>query len=165
MAKKLDINLQNLPPAARIAIALVPTVLIIVLFFFFSYKPKASEIKKLKAEIVSQEKEIAKNEAKVAKLTEIRKKYKELEFSLKVLSQQLPEEKEVSDLLKQISDLGVGSGLATKLWKPGAKQTHPSNIVYVIPVSVKMSGTYHKTLWVLGYTVIPVFHRYSLILT
>ena len=144
MAKKININLQNLPPAARIAIALVPTVLIIVLFFFLSYKPKAAEIKKFKADIISQEKEIAKNEAKVAKLSEIKEKYKELEFSLKLLSQQLPEEKEVSDLLKQISDHGVKSGLSIKLWKPGSKQVHPSNIVYVIPVSVKMSGTYHN---------------------
>lgn len=144
MAKKLNINLHNLSPVVRIAIALIPTIIIIVFFYFVSYKPNADTIKALKAEIVAQEKEIAKNEAKVAKLPEVKKRYAELEYSLKVLSLQLPEEKEVSNLLKQISDYGVKSGLQIKLWKPGARKNHPSNIVYVIPVDVTMSGTYHN---------------------
>lgn len=144
MAKKLNINMQNLPPVARIAIALIPTIIIAVIFYFGAYKPNSDKIKKLKADIVAQEKEIAKNEAKVAKLPELKKRYAELEYGLKLLSQQLPEEKEVSSLLKQISDYGVRSGLHISLWKPGQRQNHPSNIVYVIPVGVTMSGTYHN---------------------
>jgi type IV pilus assembly protein PilO len=143
MAKKININLQNLPPVARIAIALIPTVIIVIAFYFIAYKPNANKIKRLKTDIVAQEKEIAKNEAKVAKLPVLKKRYAELEYSIKVLSQQLPEEKEVSNLLKQISDYGVKSGLKIKLWKPGAKAKHPSNIVYVMPVDVKMTGMYH----------------------
>jgi type IV pilus assembly protein PilO len=144
MAKKININLQNLPPAARVAIALVPGIIIIVLFYFIAYSPNSKEIKKLKSDIVSQQKQIAKDEAKVAKLDEIKKRYKQLEFSLKVLSQQLPEENEVSNLLKKISDKGLQSGLRIDLWKPGARSKHKSKIVYVIPVSVKMEGTYHN---------------------
>jgi type IV pilus assembly protein PilO len=144
MAKKLNINMQNLPPVARIAIALIPTVVIAVAFYFVAYKPNSGKIKKLNADIVAQEKEIAKNEAKVAKLPEVKKRYAELEYSLKILSQQLPEENEVSDLLKKISDYGVKSGLQILLWKPGPRKTHPSNIVYTVPVSVNMAGTYHN---------------------
>ncbi|GBD98542.1 Pilus assembly protein, PilO [bacterium BMS3Abin07] len=144
MAQKTKINIQNLPPAARIAIALVPVIIIIAVFFFLFYKPKTAQINKLKSEIVAQEKEIAKDQAMVEKLPELKKRYAELEYSLKVLSMQLPEESAVSDLLKQISDYGVESGLTITLWKPGAKAKHPSGIVNVIPVSVKMVGTYHK---------------------
>ena len=143
MATKKKINLQNLPSSVRIIIAVVPAILIVVLFFFLVYKPKSAEIKKLKAEIVAQEQEIAKNEAKVAKLPELKKKYAALEFSLKVLSVQLPEEKEISDLLKKLSDVAVKSGLSITLWKPGAKAVHGSRIVYEIPVNVNMSGSYH----------------------
>jgi type IV pilus assembly protein PilO len=63
------------------------------------------------------------------------------------LKLQLPEEKEVSTLLKQVSDLGIRSGLHIMLWKPEQKKTHPSGIVYVIPVKVELTGSYHS----LGY--------------
>jgi len=144
MAKQLKINLQNLPPAARIAVALIPAVVIIVIFYFLVYSANAKEIRRLKTKIVGQEKEIAKNEAKIAKLPEVKKKYAELEFRLKVLSQQLPEEKEISNLLKQISDQAVKSGLSIRLWKPSARTKHSTNVVYVIPVKVTMSGTFHS---------------------
>ncbi|UCG78140.1 MAG: type 4a pilus biogenesis protein PilO [Nitrospirota bacterium] len=144
MAKKLNLNLQNLPPAARIGIALIPTIIIIVVFFFFFYKPNSEKIKKLDTEILAQGKEIDKLEAKVAKIDIIKARYKELEFSLKVLAQQLPEENEVSGLLKQISDRALQSGLSINLWKPGKRSRHKSGIVFSIPVSVSMNGTYHN---------------------
>jgi len=63
------------------------------------------------------------------------------------LKEQLPVEKEISSLLKQVSDLGTAAGLNIKSWRPGAKATHPSGIVYQIPVAVDVEGTYHN----LGY--------------
>ena len=63
------------------------------------------------------------------------------------LKEKLPEEKEISSLLKQVSDLGIASGLTIKSWKTGQKATHSSGIVYEIPVSVDVEGTYHN----LGY--------------
>ena len=49
--------------------------------------------------------------------------------------------------MKQVSDLGIAAGLNIKSWKPGPKTTHTSGIVYEIPVSVDVEGTYHN----LGY--------------
>lgn len=144
MAKKVDINLQKLPTPAKIGIIAGVMVLIIALSYFVLYKPKLQEIKRLETTISNQQKEIAKNEAKVAKLPELKKLYAELETSLKILSAQLPEEKEVSNLLKQVSDYGTNSGLNFTYWKPGGKSLHQSGIVYVIPVDMKMNGTYHS---------------------
>jgi type IV pilus assembly protein PilO len=63
------------------------------------------------------------------------------------LKLQLPEENEVSTLLKQTSDLCIASGLKVQLWKPEKRKTHPSGIVYEIPVKVELAGGYHN----LGY--------------
>lgn len=144
MAKKLDINLQKLPTPAKIGIIAGVVLIIIALSYFLLYKPKLKEIKQLEVTISNQQKEIAKNEAKVAKLPELKKLYAELDASLKILSAQLPEEKEVSNLLKQVSDYGTNSGLNFTYWKPGAKKMHQSGIVYVVPVDMKMEGTYHS---------------------
>ncbi|MGW8179721.1 MAG: type 4a pilus biogenesis protein PilO [bacterium] len=144
MARQLAMKLQSLNTGVKITIIVGILAVIIGVSFFLLLKPRMDTIKMLEVEIGKQEKEIAKNEAKVAKLDELKKRYAELEYSLKLLATQLPEEKEISNLLKQVSDYGTKSGLTITLWKPETKKVHPSGIVYEIPVNVKMTGTYHS---------------------
>jgi len=144
MAKKLDINFQKLPTPAKIGILVGVVGLIVLLSYLLLFKPQFRQIRSLTNLISNQQKEILNYEAKVAKLPELKKRYAELESSLKILATQLPEEKEISNLLKQVSDYGTKSGLNFTYWKPGGKTTHPSGIVYMTPVDMKMRGTYHN---------------------
>ncbi len=93
------------------------------------------------------ENEIAKSQSKVGMLPQLILENEKLRKKLTELQQQLPEEKEVSSLLKQVSDLGIKSGLKISFWKPEQKRTHTSGIVYEIPVKVELFGSYHN----LGY--------------
>jgi type IV pilus assembly protein PilO len=147
MALKVNINFKNLPPYIKVILASLPSALIIVLVVFLLLAPKNKEIKALDTKISAQENEIAKNQAKVAKLPELTLENEKLRARLNELKQQLPEEKEVSTLLKQVSDLCIRSGLKISLWKPEQRKTHSSGIVYEIPVKVELSGSYHS----LGY--------------
>jgi|Deesub1362B_J571_1020462.scaffolds.fasta_scaffold00273_17 type IV pilus assembly protein PilO len=144
MALKLKINLENVPKWGRYAIAIGIPVAIILLYFLFYYKPKQEEITKLKKIVVNQEKEIANAETKLRKLPELKRRYNILKSEFEDLKRQLPEEREISGLLKQVSDLGVESGLIIKYWKPAKKRLHSSRIVYEIPVKVEMMGSYHN---------------------
>ncbi len=144
MALKLKIDLKAVPKQAQYAIAIGLPVLLIVLFFFFDYKPKTAEIKKLRNAIAKQEKEISKAETMLRKLPTLKAQYEQRKMELAELKRRLPEEKEVSTLLKQVSDLGIKSGLSIKLWKPANRRLHPSGIVYEIPVKVEMVGSYHR---------------------
>lgn len=144
MALKLGINLNNLSPIARNVLTVLPSIIIIVLAIFLLILPRDREIKRLNAEITQQENEIAKDQAKAAKLDILRKENERLRERLEELKLQLPEEKEVSGLLKQVSDLGIKSGLRIILWKPEQKRDHPSGIIYEIPVNVELSGSYHN---------------------
>ena len=60
------------------------------------------------------------------------------------LKEQLSEEKEVSILLRQVSELGRGSGLEILLWKPEPKKTNPEGLYVEIPVRVEVMAQYHK---------------------
>lgn len=144
---KLIPDMKKLPAYAKILIGSVPSVIIIVLVIFLLIVPKNKEIKVLEGKISQQEDEIAKDEAKAAKLPELTLENERLRKRLSELKQQLPEEKEVSTLLKQVSDLALRAGLKISLWRPEAKKVHPSGIVYEIPVRVELSGSYHN----LGY--------------
>lgn len=144
MALKLKIDIMTLPPAARIVLTILPSVIITAIVVIFLILPKDKEIKRLNLEITKQENEIAKDQAKAAKLDILRKENERLQRRLDELKLQLPEEREVSGLLKQVSDLGIKSGLKIILWKPEQKKDHPSGIIYEIPFNVELSGSYHN---------------------
>jgi type IV pilus assembly protein PilO len=143
MAIKM-INLRNLPPIGKAVLALLPSLIIAVLAIFLLILPKHKEIKRLNAEITKQESEIAKDQTKVLKLVMLRLENDRLKRRLEELKLQLPEEKEVSGLLKQISDLSINSGLKIMSWKPEQRKDYRSGVVYEIPVSVELSGGYHS---------------------
>jgi len=145
MALKLDI--KTLPLYAKAIIALLPSIIIVALVLFLVINPKMKQIKILETKIDKQNNEIAASQAKAAKLEMLKMENDRLVARITELKEQLPEEKEISSLLKQVSDMGISAGLEIKSWKPSPKVTHPSGIVYEIPVSVSVEGTYHN----LGY--------------
>ena len=145
MALKLDI--KTLPIYAKTIIAVLPSIIIIALVLFLAINPKLKQIKVLEAKIDKQNNEIAASQAKAAKLEMLKMENERLVARINELKEQLPEEKEISSLLKHVSDMGISAGLEIKSWKPSPKVTHPSGIVYEIPVSVSVEGTYHN----LGY--------------
>lgn len=147
MALKININIKNLPPYAKILLTSIPSLIIIIAVFIIFISPERKEIKALEVKIAAQENEIAKDLTKAEKLPELTLENERLRKRLDELKQQLPEEKEISTLLKQVSDLCIGSGLKVALWKPEQKRTHSSGIVYEIPVKVELTGSYHS----LGY--------------
>jgi type IV pilus assembly protein PilO len=144
MALKLNINMSTLPTAAKVAIALLPSIVIAALVVILLILPKHKEIQKLKVEITKQENDIAKDQVKAAKLATLKAENEKLQRRLDEMKLQLPEEREVSGLLRQVSDLGIKSGLKIILWKPEQKKDHPSGTIYEIPVAVELSGSYHN---------------------
>ncbi|MBI5639031.1 MAG: type 4a pilus biogenesis protein PilO [Nitrospirae bacterium] len=141
MALKLD--LKTLPSYVRVILSLLPSVIVAVAIIMLAITPKQKEIKVLDKKIDEQNNQIAESQAKGAKLEILMRENERLLNRLNELKEQLPEEKEISSLLKQVSDLSISAGLEMKSWKPSQKVMHSSGIVYEIPVSVSVSGTYH----------------------
>lgn len=139
----IKINMKTLPVYVKAIIAVLPAIIIIALVIILAVMPKQKEIKRLDATIDGQNNKIAESQAKAAKLDVLKKENERLIKRMNELKEQLPEEKEISSLLKQVSDLSIASGLELKTWKPGPKKPHSSGIVDEIPVSVNVNGTYH----------------------
>ena len=144
MAKKINIDIRNIPKPARIAIAIIPAVIAIALVVFLSILPKNKEVEKFRKEIAEQEKQISKTKTMAGRLEDLKVENKRLKVNLKELKEYLPEEDEISSLLKQVSDLGFEAGLDILTWKPAAKKSHESGIVSAFPVSVNLTGSYHN---------------------
>lgn len=142
--KRPNIDLNSLPQQQKqLLIVGLPLLITAIIGYFVCY-PLYEEMDKLQAEIKKQTEEISSAKLKAANLNRFKDEYNRLTAELKVLEQLLPEEKEVSGLLKKVSELGTKSDLQVLKWKPKDKTLHPSKEVYEIPVEVEMRGLYHS---------------------
>jgi len=140
VAKKIDLN--ALPKPVRLAIMIGLPLVIAIVSFLLLINPKIKVMNKLETEINKQRAEIADKRAKAERLDLLIKENEPLKKRLAELLEQLPEEKEVSSLLREVSQFGQNAGLEITLWKPAEKKTHSSNIVYEIPVTIEAMGTF-----------------------
>ncbi len=137
-------SLKNIPFHFQVIISVLPSLLLIGAFFYFIYLPKEKEIDGLDLKITELNVEIADGEEKIKRLDALMAENKILKRRLAELRKQLPEEKEVSVLLKQISELGLKSGLDIILWKPEPRKTDPEGLYVEIPVAVEVMTGYHQ---------------------
>ncbi len=146
----MDINIhkinkiKNLPFHFQGLIVALPSVILILLFVFLIFMPKSNEAEILNSKIIKLNKEIVSSESKIKRLDALIIENSSLKRKLARLQEQLPEEKEVSGLLKQISELGLKSGLEILLWKPQARKTDPQGLYVEIPVNVEVLTAYHE---------------------
>jgi type IV pilus assembly protein PilO len=138
------IDIRNLPKPVKVAVAIVPSIILVVSVYFMVIKPKYATIEKLKGEIAKQEQDISKAQSMVARLEELKVENARLKAELKILEEYLPAEKEISSLLKQVEELVRESELQLLSWNPSAKRRHSSGIVYEVPVSISLNGSYHN---------------------
>lgn len=143
MQKHLN-KIKTLPVYVQAIIAALPSIILIGLFVFFIFIPKNDDITALKTKVTKLDAEIRSGEEKVKRLDALIVENEMLKKKLATLKEQLPEEKEVSVLLKQVSELGLRSGLEIRLWKPEARKTSPEGLYVEIPVRVEVMAQYHK---------------------
>ena len=137
-------KIRTLPVYVQVLIAAAPSLIFIIVFIFLIYMPKNKQIAVLQDKLTKIEGEILRSEAKIKRLDSLIAENKKLKKRLAELRRQLPEEKEVSILLKQISELGLQSGLEILLWKPQPKRVDPEGLYVEIPVKVQVLTHYHS---------------------
>lgn len=137
-------KLQKIPTKTRMVAFFVMIGIAVVLFIWQVHIPKSNEIRKLDTDIAALQVKIKENAEKIRKLDQLKAEVKSLQERLKVLTEQLPPESEVSGLLRQIQGLVNKSGLTLKLWKPDKRRPHASGMYEEIPISLKLTGGYHN---------------------
>jgi len=137
-------KLQKIPTKTRAGAFAGLIITLVVLFIWQVHIPKTAEIRKLDEDIAQQQAKIRENAAKIRQLDQLRAEVKSLHERLKILTEQLPPESEVSGLLRQIQGLVNKAGLSLKLWKPDRRRLHASGMYEEIPITLKLTGGYHN---------------------
>lgn len=135
-------RLLDLPTGQRLLIYIGIALSIVVFYVFVFYLPLSQEIGDKQQTINSLKQE----QAKLQKLVSDRGKKQaavvEAEGRFNQVRAQLPEEKEIPELLRQVSNLGSESGLEVVLFrqKPEAFQ----DLYAEVPVEMAVRGGYHQ---------------------
>jgi type IV pilus assembly protein PilO len=137
-------NILERPTGQKVAILVVMIILITALYYSFLYSPRAEEVAKLSDSV-----EIARNEKMVktqksANLPRLRKDLLQIDAELKLAVAQLPDKKEIADLLSGISEKAQQSGLDVLLFRPRAE--HFQDFYAEVPVDITVKGNFHNTV-------------------
>lgn len=115
--------------------------LLAVLYWYFLYQPYSEEMAALQERITSKQQTVEKYQKIAAQLETFRIQVSELEARLHALLRELPESREIPGMIRQISDLGVRTGLQISLIKPMLEQR--KEFYAEIPIQVRVKGQYH----------------------
>lgn len=143
MNQLLD-NILERPKAQKIGILGVTIILIVGLYYSFLYIPRSDEIAKLVDSV-----EIARNEKmvkaqKAANLPRLRKDLQQLDAELKKAVAQLPDKREIADLLRTISTKAQQAGLVVLLFRP--RPENYQDFYAEVPVDISVKGNFRNTV-------------------
>jgi type IV pilus assembly protein PilO len=133
--------LGNIPAQYRWVMVAALPVLLAVSYWYFLYSPTAEEIASLEQQIQRQSQTLSDYKKVAADYDSFAKEVQNLELELTKALAQLPDSKEIPDLIRQVSDLVVRSGLEITLLRPQPEQLH--EYYADVPVTLRMTGTYH----------------------
>jgi type IV pilus assembly protein PilO len=137
-------NILERSAAQKVGILAVTVILAAALFYSFLYSPRADELAKLSDSV-----EIARNEKmvktqKAANLARLRKDLQQLDAALKLAVAQLPDKKEIAELLSGISAKAQEAGLDVLLFRPRAEAFQ--EFYAEVPVDITVKGSFHNTV-------------------
>src|SRR5437899_1751678 len=100
--------------------AMIPGLLVVlgVAFWYFLYEPQAEEIARVEEQVAQKRRTLENARSVAAKYDTFKANVAELEGKLHETLLQLPKRQEIPDLIRQISDLGVRTGLQISLLRP-----------------------------------------------
>ena len=135
-------NIGNWPQNAKIVFCAVITLLILILAYFLLIRGKQEELKGLESQEVQLRQDFEREQAKAANLEPLKQQLAQMEQVLQQMLRQLPSKTEMPDLIIDISQTALSSGLTNELFQPGPET--PREFYAEKPISLRMVGNYHQ---------------------
>lgn len=141
MALTMD-SILKLPTPKKVLILVAILVAIAGLYLYALIIPIQDELKVAKRELSKLEQELNNSKAIARELPKFKEQVGRLNEELKNALTQLPNEKEIPEILKTISSLGKESGLEFTLFRP--KPEAPQQFYANVPIELVALGNYHN---------------------
>ena len=145
-----DIDLNNLdlsnigswPLLVKGVIVAVVAVAVLAAGYFLDIQAQQENLDRIISKENRLKSDFEVKQAKAANLEAYKAQMVEMKDSFGAMIRQLPSKTEVEDLLVDISQTGLASGIEFQLFKP-LKERH-IEFYAELPITLKMTGTYHQ---------------------
>jgi type IV pilus assembly protein PilO len=141
MALSMD-SILKLPTPKKAIILVVILCVIAGLYLYLFFMPQREELNFAKGELSKLTKELSESRAITRDLEKFKGQVEKLNEELKQALTQLPNEKEIPEILKNISSLGKESNLEFTLFRPRPEE--PQQFYAKVPIELVASGSYHN---------------------
>lgn len=137
-------KLYSVPAWQRYAVMFGVSIIVVVAFYFVVITDKVETLTKLDTDLSTINQEVTTNESLEKNEGVLKAKIEELEAAKRKAARQLPSDKEIPELLEQVSKLGTERGLEFLTFKP---QGEAMREYYAeVPVSLEVTGKFHDVL-------------------
>jgi type IV pilus assembly protein PilO len=137
-------QILRLPRQQKVGILAGLILFLLILGYFYVYLPSDDKLAKLSEEVVSVRSDRDKKRALSANLPKLQKELQEWDSKLKAAVAQLPDRKEIPDLLSSLSTKAREAGLEILLFRPRAENFQ--EFYAEIPVDIVVRGGFFNAV-------------------
>lgn len=148
MSKKINIkeldfnNIGGWPQQAKIGLCVILAVLIVGLSWWLFVRDKRDTLESLERTETELRGTFETRQGRASNLEPLKLQLAEMEQQLQQMLRQLPSKTEMPDLIVDISQTALATGITNELFQPGPEQ--PREFYAEKPISLRMVGSYHQ---------------------
>lgn len=141
--KDLDFRTaSSWPNEVKYAACVFLVFIIALLAWFLIISGKRDEYLGLAAEEATLRQEFENEQGKAANLEPLKQQLADMELILQKMLRQLPSKNDMPDLIVDVSQEALSSGITNELFQPGPEE--PKDFYAEKPIAIRMVGTYHQ---------------------
>ena len=141
--RELDFNnIGQWPQNAKIGLCAVIALVILLLAWLLFVRDKRTELEGLQGQETELRTEFETKQGRAANLEPLKQQLAQMEQQLQQMLRQLPSKTEMPDLIVDISQTALATGIQNELFQPGP-ETAPEFYAEK-PIALRMVGTYHQ---------------------
>ncbi|KPN21154.1 fimbrial protein [Xanthomonas sp. Mitacek01] len=141
--RELDLNnTGSWPREYKIGACILIGLLIFFLLWYVITREKGDELTNLESQESTLRSEFETKQGKAANLEPLKQQLAQMEQQLQQMLRQLPSKTEMPDLIVDISQTAIATGIQNDLFKPGEEV--PREFYAEQPIALRMVGTYHQ---------------------
>lgn len=140
-----DLNFQNTgswPREYKLGFCAIIVVVIVGLAWWLFVRDKTDELSNLERQESELRSEFETKQGRAANLEPLKLQLAQMEQQLQQMLRQLPSKTEMPDLIIDISQTALATGLTSELFRPGPET--PKEFYAEKPIALRMVGSYHQ---------------------
>lgn len=135
-------NIGNWPQQAKAVFCALLALFILVMGYLLVFRGQQDELAVLERKEGELRTEFVKEQGRAVNLEPLKQQLAQMEQVLQQMLRQLPSKTEMPDLIIDISQTALSSGLNNELFQPGSEV--PLEFYAEKPIKLRMVGTYHQ---------------------